>query len=428
MTAQNTYTMNVSNADLGQNRLQRPVQRRWLTWRPVSFRYLAWIIADVIKTTLLILLGVEAIFLSDLVLGYILPHVLNYRASFIEFIQVTSYAVPRALFIALPLAMLISVYLIILRRKEDQELTVISGMGYSTRVLIFLVLVVGSLGAGGSLLLSGFVEPHAKFLMKSKISSIAHRALRDGEVGSGKIYSVGDMTFFASLGRLSTTAGDVFIHQQLPEELNRVIIADKTFRQGSSHSGRFGLILEDVAVYEFTVPHSQVERQNSPLSGSRDCADCAEESPIGPLKQLYFDRFFAELPMVEFPELKPRGGRADELTLLELLHEDFSNRKVARTLGERVIRALLCILTPFLALLAVVLTTRGTIWFALPGAAVIVLCISFFGSHIVKLLAPLGFASIAGSTILATVVMIYIAKQLIYRFESNFARSIGVSI
>ncbi|MBZ0217975.1 MAG: LptF/LptG family permease [Fimbriimonadaceae bacterium] len=384
--------------------------------------------SDVTKSTLIILTGIEAIFLSDLIISHILPHVLAHQAGVTDLFLLTVLAVPEGLYIALPLALLIAVYLVILRRKEEQEFTIVAGMGYSARMLVAVGLFLGLSSAAISLGLSGYLEPHARYQMTTAFSSISHRALQDGEMSSGKFYEMGDVTIFASRGRLSKMASEVFIHQRLTGDQNRIVIANQTVNLSMTEGAKIGLILDDVAIYEFALHRPTPFSSQNSGAKTQACTGCKEEVTISPIKQQFFNKFFAELPTVEFPELRARGAIVEEMTIPELFLQNTAQKDVARMLGERLMRAVLCVLAPFLALLSVALTTNRTLLFSLPAATSLVLAASFFGSHIIKFLAPLGFVITAGITIVVAAITALIVIFLIYRFETNYTRSVGVNV
>ena len=195
--------------------------------RPVSLLYLANLSADIGKITLIVLITIEGLFVSDIIVSRVLPELLAHGSGISTIALIVLYAAPNGLFIALPTALLIGVYIVVLRRREDQEFKIFAGMGYSPWILNITAVTIGLVGAVVSLVLSGFVEPTARFQLTSTLEGVAHQAIRDGELTSGRFYQVADMTFYAASGRMNKAAGDVFLYQKQSGDGGRVIIASQ---------------------------------------------------------------------------------------------------------------------------------------------------------------------------------------------------------
>ena len=346
--------------------------------RPVSLRYMANLAFDVSKFTLIVLVTIVTLFLSDVIVSGILPTLLAHGTGISTISLIVLYSVPNGLFIALPTALLIGVYIVFLRRREEQVFKISAGFGYSPRTLITIALAIGFVGAVVSLILSGFVEPPARYLFSTTMNGAAHKAIRDGELSSGRFYQVGDTTFYAASGRLNEVAGDVFLHQRRSESVGRVVVASQLVGQQFNKQGRFDLLFKNANLYEFADQDDLRESKKS-TSSELGCLGCDPDDFLAPLKHLYFDKFYMALPKANLAP--PRDWTLPEETnLLNLFFVSKWGPKHVEVLGERILRAALCLVTPLLALVAVALTFKSTLLLSLPTAAGGVLVLSFFAS------------------------------------------------
>ena len=69
---------------------------------PVSLGYSGGILGEIGRFTLLILAGVEAIYLSDLLVFEFLPRVLAFQGNAVDVLELLVLATPQGLFLALP--------------------------------------------------------------------------------------------------------------------------------------------------------------------------------------------------------------------------------------------------------------------------------------------------------------------------------------
>lgn len=394
--------------------------------RPVSLGYLANLSGDIVKITAIVLITIEAVFLSDVILSRVLAELLALSAGIDSIALVVLYSVPNGLFIALPTALLIGVYIVVLRRRENQEFKVFAGFGYGPKTLSVTAVTIGFLGSAISLALSGFVEPAARFRLATTLEGVAHEAIKDGELGSGRFYQVGDTTLYAASGRLDDVAGDVFIHQKRSEDLGRVIVASHLFNPQTNEQGQFGLQLKNVNIYEFA------DQTGTPAAGKRektaaDCVACEANDFLPPLKHLQVEQFHMALPKVELA-LTRDWRRPEETNFVDLFSmPDWKPRHV-QVFGERLLRAALCLVTPLLALVAVALTFKRSFLLALPAAAAVVLVLSFFASNNVALISQFGIWATTGTILGGTVAISGLCIYFVQKLNGNFIRSIGVSV
>jgi len=394
--------------------------------RPVSLRYLASLSADIFKIAAIVLITIEALFLSDVIVSRVLPELLSLDAGIANIALVVLYSVPNGLFIALPTALLVGVYIVVLRRRENQEFKIFAGFGYGSRALNMTAVAMGFTGAVLSLALSGFVEPAARFHLATTLEGVAHQAIRDGDLTSGRFYQVGDTTVYAASGHGNEIPGDVFLHQKRSEDVARVIVARRLFTPQAGEQNHLGLLLNNVSIYEFS---DRVGSQGSKKSSHSDaaCGACDQRKSLTPLKYMYVEKFRMELPKVS--AVLARDWRhpreADFIELFSAAEWDSSHVEV---LGERLLRAALCMITPLLALVAVALTSKATLLFSLPTASALVLFLSFFASNNVGLISQHGVWATLAVLLSGVIVISGILIALVEKLSSHYIRAIGVSV
>lgn len=400
-----------------------PVRRRSST---LTQRYAAGLVLDAWKLAFIVLAGAEAIFLSDALISNLLPVALEHQAGILNLLTLVVLSVPVVLVIALPLALLVGAYFAFLRRRQVAEFTVIAGMGYSSRSLIALAVAIGLGGLAASLLLSGFAEPLARHQLAEAVFHIQYDALREGKIAAGKFYRIGNYAVFASSGRLNDAANNIFIHQRVSPQKDRVVVARHAVRfRGPERSTNIGLILEGVAIFDLQHPELDSD-EGGPASHDDQCAGCLDTATVSPFQIMRFDRIFVEFPSANLPSLGPRSSQPQEWTSLELLQQGPREEWVTSILGDRMLRGLICFLTPLIGLLAVAMTTDRTYLLALPVAGSVVLCAGFFGSYGVEFLAARGLLATVGVLIaLAASAAVFVAAW-IRRRESGYIRPLGV--
>jgi len=395
--------------------INRPELRPMNLVRLVSIGYVAGIFFAVMLSTALVLIGVEAIFVSDLVINRLLPHVLEHQAGFLNLIYLIILTIPRVLYIALPLALAVATYLVLLRRREAHEFTVIAGMGFSARAIVAIALLIGLTGQSISLLVSGYLEPHARRLMDEAVFDIQFAALRDGQIAAGKFYEIEEFAVFAASGRIGEVAKNVFIHRRGADNRYRIIVANHTIRMKVPSRNNIGLILEDATIHDFKDP---VVDKNVPTVDEKiNCPTCPPTGQIAPLSRMKLNHLFIEFPTSKLPVHVPDGGSISQSSSWNLLARLGESRRISQELSERFWRSLLCFVAPLLALLAMAITTPRTYLVALPAACAMVLAGSFFGSRIIRNLIPIVDGGIFWLLTIATIVTALVLMVLIRRFE-----------
>lgn len=394
--------------------------------RSVSNRYLTGLAAEIGKIALIVLATIEAVFLCDIIVSRFMPELMALGASLPVIALVVVYSIPNGLFIALPTALLIAVYVVVLRRRENNEFGVFAGLGYSHRILSIGAVMIGLTGAIISLVLSGFVEPPARFLLASTLEQITYKAVRDGELASGRFYQIGETTFYATSGRMNEVAGDVFLYQKSSEDTGRVIVASQLLNPQARDSEQSGVLFNNVNIYEFADTGGTETAQAQPALDSV-CPECSSSEYFQPLSHMYFDRFYMELPKVDLPSTRDWLS-PDEADFFELFSAPDWGAAHVQVFGERLMRAALCLVTPLMALVAVAMTSKKTLLLCLPLASAIVLMLSFFASSGVGIVSGSGLF-VTTAIVLSAAAMITMACMLMLQgMSGRFVRKIGVVV
>jgi hypothetical protein len=250
--------------------------------------------------------------------------------------------------------------------------------------------------------------------------------MREGELASGRFYQVGDTTFYAASGRLSEGAGDVFLHQKRTKDIGRAIVASQLSNSKSDQKGQFGLLFKDVNIYEFA-DHQETQESQQRRSASGECLGCDRNEYLSPLKHLYFDKFYMELSNAGLVPLR-KLRRPEEANFIELFSASDWDSRHDKVLGERLLRAALCLVTPLLALVAVALTYKGTLLLSLPISAGLVLLLSFFGTNNVGIISQFGSVATVTGVLGATILVAGVCIFTVQRLHGNLISSVGVNV
>lgn len=390
-----------------------------ISFKPVATRHEVGLLRDTGVLALAFVAGIEAIYLTDLIINRILPRVLENGASLTNVLALAVLAIPSSLYISMPVAVLTSVYFVVLRRRESREHMVFAGMGKGVGRLLVFGAGVGTIALLMSLFISGFLDPLSRYQAGRTMFEVRLEAIRSGALGAGNFYQHDGFTIFAGSGRTSTVANNIFFLQEQGEGSYRLVTASQSNRLDAPTMTSAGVILRNAAVFDFGILRQPKH--------SAECPDCAPLTVV-PIGARASSQILIELPNLRFDEREPRGNRIDERTSIELLDGDLTNAAVAAELGDRLFQALLVFIAPLLAILAVSQTRPTMILIALPAAAGAVLAGSFFGSQLVDMMLPLGLGGMSASLIAGTFALGAIVVALVLRFENGCIQHGGVQI
>jgi lipopolysaccharide export LptBFGC system permease protein LptF len=340
---------------------------------------------------ILILLFVEAILLAEK-LNDVLRAALDRQARFSDILLLLLYTVPAVFDLALPLALMIAIYRIVLRRREDRELLVLSGAGIGSARFVWWAMAIGLAAQLVSLTVSGVIQPHVKYAERKLLFIAQYQALRGG-IAPGQFYTFGKNTVYASRQEKRSADRPLFIFQRDVNANNsdRVIDASHARLIGPDGDGNLTLVLRDFTTLDYD--YGQGSGRSVVQSGS---------TRIGQYDQ--------ELTLDQLFRFDPRGSTVAEWTSLELVRASLASEgtdipKVTEV-GRRLARSLLCLLAPLIAGLALAFTNQTTRSLALPAACGVLMCFDLGASALVENQARAGIILVVLTLLAVSAVLI----------------------
>lgn len=324
--------------------------------------------------------------------------------------------------LALAIAILMAVYVTLLRMRENREMLVLFASGLGPYQLGALVLIVALVGQVVSMTGSGVVDPLSRYAQRSILFSSELRSLKKG-VAKNEFYYFPTYIAYAmdrvqggapppaepgqvqvidassnaqpapKLGKDRT----LFVYQQIGPHTSRIVTAAQARLDGPDLSGRVVLNLSDFTSHTFADAHPLANEDGKPPAIAKKCLDCPDTFTDTPPISMKV-RDMSQLMMVD--QLLPFTARAsniDEQTVFEQMfvpdYETKDSRGAQmRLLAERFSRSLLSFLAPLIALLGVSVTNRMTNWFALPLSCLLLMSVNLLCEFVITSVAPLSVA------------------------------------
>ncbi len=361
----------------------------------------------VLRLVLTAMALVEAIFLAER-FPMVFRDVINNNANLIDAVLMFTLSSTQIFDLALPIAILIAVYLTTIRMRESRELLVFATAGIGPFHLMALALAIGGTALTISLLVSSAIDPMARYGQRVILFDAEFRALREG-INTGQFhYFSNKVTFAPARSTAVRGKGDggqsrnLFVYQEVRPGTFRVITADTVRLDGPFASGLIRLRLGGFSSSVFSEPAPAALTPQTGNAGQATCADCADATNGG----LSAGDVVQELKIEDLLPFPPRGTDLKEMTLLDqlFLHKPLDpaqQRTEMRLLGERISRGFLCLLAPLIALLAVCSTSRATNHAVLPLACLGLMALNIASAWLIRISAPMGsLLAIALPTIL----------------------------
>jgi lipopolysaccharide export system permease protein len=360
---------------------------------------------------------VEAIFLSERSIS-ILRMIIDEPIGLANFVPLLAWTAPEV-HIALPIAVLIAVYRMILRSRERLEFIALASGGQSAFPLLLSSVLVALLVLVSSLLISGVVAPYAKFSFRHDVDEVRYEALRAGSK-PGQFLNFPNYTIYVFPSAKGQARRPVFVKQIIDDKTYRIVNSAQTDLIDGPQAGHMTIRMFDVTI-------NNLPNQNARWSARRPerfadagnllCSGC--ENGMQSLRTVSLVK---ELDLGDLVHFAPRGDTLEEWTTPELLGwtaapGDRSPMPDAKLEAlHRLAHALLCFLAPFLAWLILTLTTRRSLAFALPAACAVLMCADIMFSQLISVAARSGAVVATLSLIIAAMgLFALILRQIVAR-------------
>ena len=352
--------------------------------------------SGVLRLALTAMALVEAIFLAER-FPMVFRDVINNNANLFDAVLMFALSSTQIFDLALPIAILVAVYLTTIRMRESRELLVFATAGIGPFHMMALALAIGGTALTVSLLVSSAIDPMARYGQRVILFDAEFRALREG-INTGQFhYFSNKVTFAPARSTAVRGKGDggqsrnLFVYQEVRPGTFRVITADTVRLDGPFASGLIRLRLGGFSSSVFSEPTHAGSAKHAGNTVEPPCPDCADASNGG----LSAGDVVQELKIEDLLPFPPRGTDLKEMTLFEQLFQHRPadpalQRTEMRLLGERVSRGLLCLLAPLIALIAVCSTSRATNHAILPLACLGLMALNITSAWLIRVSAPMG--------------------------------------
>ena len=405
----------------------------------------------VFTQTLAVVILIEAIFLAEH-FTWVFRDAVRHEADLSGIGLVLACTATEIFDLALAVAILMAVYVTLLRMRENREMLVLFASGLGPYQLGALVLIVALAGQVIGITGSGFLDPLSRYAQRSILFSSELRSLKKG-VAKNEFYYFPSYVAYAlehvqggappplppgevpvidaRANAKPVPAADkdrtLFVYQQIGANSSRIVTAAQARLDGPDLSGRIVLNLRDFTSHTFADAHplaSEDGKSHAIPGRCFNCPDAFSDSPPVTMKV----RDMSQLMMVD--QLLPFTARAsniEEQTLVEQLfvpdHATSDSRAAQmRLLAERLSRSLLSFLAPLVALLGVALTNRMTNWLALPLTCLALMSVNLLCEWVITTVAPLSVAGALLPPLLLYGGFAYLVFTLIVWRHNDFVR------
>jgi len=349
--------------------------------------------------------------------------------------------------LALAVAVLIAVYIVALRMRENRELLAFFAAGAGPFQVAGLALVLAFGAQLTSIAVSGFLDPASRYAQRAILLDAEFRALKTG-ISKGQFYffpgyvafapeqQTDENALFAPSGSYLSTGHAVVPHKAVQKRENRrlflyelagphtsrIVTADRAHLSNPDAAGRVTLTLTGFAQHMF----NDIEAAVPAPQGAPACAGCPgmpEELPQVAMNVHEMKETMRIAQLLPFP---PRGADPAEQTIPEQLRTAPSNTEDyyanMRLLGDRFTRSFLCLLAPLLALAALCLTSRRTSYLTLPLGCMVLMALNLFAEWLVRAIAPSGPLEALALPLILTVLLMGLLIAFVAMRQSALVR------
>jgi lipopolysaccharide export LptBFGC system permease protein LptF len=386
----------------------------------LKHRFVRDTLVAILKQISLIVLLIEAIFLGEK-FAALFDAVVEHNGRLSDIFLVLMCTSPEVFDLALALALLLAVYQVMLRARENRELLVLAGAGMGTRQLLAVLVAVGGIAQATSMIVSGAIEPAAHYASRVVLFNAQYRALRQGAV-AGQFYRFPKHVAFVSTPKGNPSERRLFLEEEHTGGY-RVMTADEANLAGPDAHGILTLELLDFNSFDFDSPVSPVSSDRRP---SQTCPLCPPQTDDAPPVTMRVKHMTQRVAVDQLVPFDPRGTVTDEWTIFELLGiappPVRTGEDTVRVLGDRIARGVLCLLAPFLALTALAFTSRRTQPFAMPAAFLSLMALNLVDTAIVRSASSAGPEVLTIGLLLAAMTALGGLIALLVRVEGQLIR------
>ncbi|GGF05815.1 LptF/LptG family permease [Stappia taiwanensis] len=392
------------------------------------------LMARILAKVVIVVATIEVVFLAEKLTG-ILEEVLGNGGGIVAALSILVLTSPEIFDFALALACVIGVYFALVAAREERELVALSAAGVSWSLALKVVLVVGVLAFGASLLVSGFLNPLAASTNRAVVfnltSDLLFRRITEPSEGT-LIETIRGKTFAAlSDSSVSPPHESLFVHQPGEDGAWRVTQAEDWKLIGPDAQGNYNLGLGRVNAYDF-------KRIDESGSGA------VSSSGRGPNLRALAEPDIADVPMlplvrvenVEVPvslrnilRYAARSEVAEEWTFAEALWAQGASdtaREAREIAAERYGRALAALVAPVMALVACVLAQGGlSNFFVMPAACAALLAFDLVLRSALADLAGKGAWTMVGGGVAMAVAALLLLGVMVRVRRHSLLRPVG---
>jgi lipopolysaccharide export system permease protein len=365
----------------------------------------------------LILLLVEAIFLGEK-FPDLFNTVVERNGRLWDVFLLMICATPEIFDLALALALLVAVYQVLLRSRENRELQVIAGAGIGTFEFVKFALAVGVVALIGSMLNSGVVEPAAQYAKRVVLFNAEYRALLRTP-GDSQFYSFPSDTVYVSTQADHPDEHSVFIEEK-SGDTDRAITAENMKITNPGGDGRLTLILSGIKVLNLDTA-SDCDSAGAGVHKAGE--NCANAEPDQSPTLIEAQRAVRRLDIADLVPFQERGGTTDELMAFGLLQRILGStsdgQDAIRAFGDLIGRGLLGLFAPLLALTALCFTDRRTQTVAIPIALLLLMALNLLAVALTRSLSHLGAPALLAGILFEGLAIVAALTGMIYRAQNR---------
>jgi lipopolysaccharide export LptBFGC system permease protein LptF len=353
--------------------------------------------------TVVTVLVIIAIFLLERV-GGIVSNALESGIALTRLPKLVLLTAPEIVGLALPLALLIAMFRVFLRLREDGELVSMTNVGVRPTYFLAFAVWLGMTCTVIALFVSGWVEPLFHYGQRLEIFEAQKEAVEKG-LHPDEIRSVNGYVLAKPRQSDGDSAKDVFIVDTNPKTFQRLISAERIVVSETAAREIYNVDLINLRV-DF-LEHAL--RAPALPSGKQDSLVVSKKGQRTVIGAAHYAH---TLTLGELASFEPRLGREAERTLTELLAWFSPDGRTSLGFELRatgiVQQSLLCLAAALLAPLAVSLAQSASSMIVLPTIAALLFVFGIALGEIAKMVQASGFHPLVPAVMLQLAVIVMV--------------------